>query len=158
MKNEELVQRFVDQELSAEERLRFVARLGRDEALRRQAIELEQLVLDTSRLPRPALPDGFVGRVMERELGSGLRVLGIRVLGNTKSPQVLEALIRLTSGGRTWWGGKMLAPKSPELLAVLSELAKGWGADARAQGVLARALKSKDAEIRTAATAGTGRP
>jgi anti-sigma factor RsiW len=64
--SERLVQRFVDQELSAEERVHFVARLGRDEALRRRAIELEQLALDVGRLPRPAVPDGFVSRVMER--------------------------------------------------------------------------------------------
>jgi anti-sigma factor RsiW len=74
MKNEEpdmtnselLVQQFLDQELSAEERVRFVVRLGRDEALRQRLIELEQLVLDVSRLPRPAVPDGFVASVMER--------------------------------------------------------------------------------------------
>ena len=66
--SEQLVQRFLDQELSAEERMQFVARLGRDEALRRRAIELEQLVLDASRLPRPAVPDGFVARVMERTI------------------------------------------------------------------------------------------
>lgn len=64
--SEQLVQRFVDQELSAEERVRFVARLGRDEGLRQRAIELEQLVLNTSRLPRPAVSDRFVARVMER--------------------------------------------------------------------------------------------
>jgi anti-sigma factor RsiW len=64
--SEQLVQRFLDQELSAEERVRFVSRLGRDEALRQRAIELEQLVLNVSRLPRPAVPDGFVARVMER--------------------------------------------------------------------------------------------
>jgi hypothetical protein len=64
--SEQLVQRFLDQELSPEERVRLVARLGRDEALCQRAIELEQLVLDVSRLPRPAVPDGFVSRVMER--------------------------------------------------------------------------------------------
>jgi len=64
--SEQLVQRFVDQELSAEERVRFVARLGRDEALRRRLMELEQLVLGVSRLPRPAVPDGFVARVLDR--------------------------------------------------------------------------------------------
>jgi hypothetical protein len=64
--SEQLVQRFLDQELSGEERVRFVARLGRDESLRERVIELEQLVLDVSRLPKPALPEGFVARVMER--------------------------------------------------------------------------------------------
>ena len=47
--SEQLVQRFLDQELSAEERVRFVVRLGRDEALRERVIELEKLVLDVPR-------------------------------------------------------------------------------------------------------------
>jgi hypothetical protein len=64
--NAELVQRFVDQELTAEERLYFLSRLGRDEALRRRTIELEQLVLDAGRLPRPIVPDGFAASVMSR--------------------------------------------------------------------------------------------
>ena len=63
---ERLVQRFIDQELSAEERVRFISRLGRDQALRERAIELEHLLLDVSGLPRPAVPDLFVARVMER--------------------------------------------------------------------------------------------
>jgi hypothetical protein len=46
--------------------VRFVARLGRDEALRQQVIELEQLALDVTRLPKPMVPDGFVAAVMER--------------------------------------------------------------------------------------------
>ena len=64
--SEQLVQRFLDQDLSAEERVRFVVRLGRDEALRQRLIELDELVLGVSRLPRPPVPDGFVARVMER--------------------------------------------------------------------------------------------
>ncbi len=63
---ERLVQRFVDQELSAEERVRFVVRLGRDAALRQGVMDLEKLVLEVGRLPRPTMPDGFVVRVMER--------------------------------------------------------------------------------------------
>jgi hypothetical protein len=63
---DELVQRFVDQELSAEERVRFLSRLGRDEALRRRTIELEQLVLGVSRLPRPIVADGFAASVLAR--------------------------------------------------------------------------------------------
>ncbi len=64
--SEEFVQRFVDGELSAEERVRFLSQLGRDEQLRRRAIELEQLALDASRLPRPMVPDGFAASVMSR--------------------------------------------------------------------------------------------
>jgi len=62
--SERLVQRFLDQDLSAEERVRFISRLGRDEALRRRTIDLEQLLLDVTKLPRPAVPDGFVAGVM----------------------------------------------------------------------------------------------
>ena len=64
--SEQLVQRFIDQELSGEERLQLLVRLGRDEALRERAIDLERLVLGVSRLQRPMVPDGFVARVMER--------------------------------------------------------------------------------------------
>jgi len=74
MKNEELVQRFVDQELSAEERIRFVGALGRDQALRERVLALEQLVLDAEKLPRPLVPEGFAARVLERTtalVGSG---------------------------------------------------------------------------------------
>ena len=61
-----LVQRFIDQELTAEERVRFVSRLGRDDALRQRTIELETLLIDAGRLPRPIVPDGFAASVMER--------------------------------------------------------------------------------------------
>ena len=64
--SELLVQRFLDSELSAEERVRFVVQLGRDGALRRRVIDLEQLALEVSRIPRPVVPDGFVARVMEQ--------------------------------------------------------------------------------------------
>ncbi|MCM3880993.1 MAG: hypothetical protein ND807_12865 [Vicinamibacterales bacterium] len=64
--SEQLVQRFLDQELSAEERVRFISRLGRDEALRQRTLELEQLLLGVDQLPRPVVPDDFVARVMQR--------------------------------------------------------------------------------------------
>ena len=60
-----LVQRFLDQELSPQERIRFIAQLGRNEDLRQRAIEMEQLLLDVSRLPRPRVPHGFAERVLE---------------------------------------------------------------------------------------------
>ena len=64
MRNEELVQRFVDQELTADERIQFIVALGRDSELRARALELERLVVDAGRLKRPAVPEGFVSRVM----------------------------------------------------------------------------------------------
>lgn len=64
--SELLVQRFLDEELSPEERIGFIAQLGRNEDLRQRAIEMEQLLLDVSRLPRPRVPQGFAERVLER--------------------------------------------------------------------------------------------
>ena len=86
--SERLVQRFVDQELSAEERLQFVARLGRDEALRQHAIDLERLVLDVRRLPRPVVPEGFAARVMDRVEPS--RSVWQRVVEALWAPRALE--------------------------------------------------------------------
>ena len=63
---EQLIQRFIDQELSPDERLQFVIRLAREQALRDRVIELEQIVRGAGKLPRPAVPDGFVSRVMEQ--------------------------------------------------------------------------------------------
>lgn len=66
MDSELLVQRFVDQELSAEERVQLLVQLGKDEELRRRAIALERLSLDASQLPRPLVPEGFVDAVLAR--------------------------------------------------------------------------------------------
>jgi len=63
---DQLAQRFVDQELSAEERLQLLARLGHDEPLRTALLSLEHLAFDSARLPRPAVPAGFVGDVLRR--------------------------------------------------------------------------------------------
>lgn len=64
--SEMLVQRFVDQELPGDERIELLVQLGRDQALRERLIELERLMLGVASLPRPAVTDGFVARVMER--------------------------------------------------------------------------------------------
>src|SRR5262245_50065584 len=85
---EQLVQRFVDQELSAEERLRFVARLGRDEALRQRAMDLERLVLEVRRLPRPAVPEPFVSGVLAR-IGPA-HSMWSRLLETLWTPRALE--------------------------------------------------------------------
>lgn len=70
MNNEDLIQRFIDQELSADERIQFVVALGRDQAMRERVVELERLVLGASRLPRPAVPDGFTATVIEQAIPS----------------------------------------------------------------------------------------
>jgi hypothetical protein len=74
-----LLQRFVDQDLSPDERIRFVAALGRSDALRQQAIEMEQLLRDARELPRPRVPPGFAARVMD---GIGPAPSGRSRMGN----------------------------------------------------------------------------
>jgi Glycogen recognition site of AMP-activated protein kinase len=64
--SELLMQRFVDQELSAEERVQLLVRLGRDEELRQRVVALERLSLGVSQLPRPVVPDGFVAQVLAK--------------------------------------------------------------------------------------------
>jgi len=64
--NDLLVQRFIDQELSSEERVHVIARLGKDEALRRRVLAFETMALECRRLPRPIVPDDFAPNVMAR--------------------------------------------------------------------------------------------
>jgi anti-sigma factor RsiW len=75
-----LVQRFIDDELTAEERIALLVRLGREQALRDDVLELEQLQLHVSKLRRPVVPDAFVRQVMNRlepAPASWQRLLGV---------------------------------------------------------------------------------
>jgi hypothetical protein len=85
---DDLVQRFVDQELSAEERIRFVAELGRDAALRERAVALEELLVDASHLNVPAVPPRFVARVMEQ--AGQAEPVGQRLARILWAPRALE--------------------------------------------------------------------
>jgi hypothetical protein len=60
-----LAQRFVDQDLTAEER-HLVAGMGRDERLHRQVMALQQVATAASHLPRPAVSAAFVAGVLEQ--------------------------------------------------------------------------------------------
>jgi anti-sigma factor RsiW len=61
-----LIHRYLDQELSLEERVQFIARLARDDAFRREVLDLEHLALAASRLPRAVVPPPFVAGVLDR--------------------------------------------------------------------------------------------
>ena len=115
---EQLVQRFVDQELSAEERIQFVIALGRDAALRSRVIDLERLALRASRLPRPTVADGFAAHVLERIAPVEIR-----------RQSVARRLARTLSSLRTldWNPGMALAAACVVLLAVVgvSQLRRG---------------------------------
>ena len=68
-----LVHRFLDDELSAEERLELVTRLGRDATFRRHALHLGQVLLQARDLPRPLVPDAFVADVLNARIQQGSR-------------------------------------------------------------------------------------
>ena len=63
---DQLLQRFIDNELSSAERAELLMRMGHDRALRERLIELERLAAAVDRLPRAAVPVDFVAGVMER--------------------------------------------------------------------------------------------
>jgi hypothetical protein len=68
-----------------------------------------------------------------------------------RNPLAVDALVRLTTAGKTLLGGIRLAEKTPFTLVGLYVLAGSWSRDPRARAVLDRAAKSKDPEISAAA-------
>jgi hypothetical protein len=105
---------------------------------------------------RAGLPDAAValvaGRLTDESLSSERRVDLIRLLGPVRAPVALQVLLRATSRGTNLFGRPRLQPKSPEMLVALATLARGWSSDSRASGLVARAKRSRDEDIRTAAT------
>ncbi|HVH13659.1 MAG TPA: HEAT repeat domain-containing protein, partial [Longimicrobium sp.] len=86
-------------------------------------------------------------RVDDRAGDPELRALAIRVLGASGDPMAVQRLLRLASSGRTLLGRVRLAPRSPEMLAALTALARGWGSHPAAAPVLAEAMRSPDPEV-----------
>jgi hypothetical protein len=84
-----------------------------------------------------------------------LRVLAIRALGRSGSPEALRLLLSFTDGGKTWFGRPRLRAKTPELVAALLALSMGWARDPRARAIIELAARAHDPEIRAAA--GTAR-
>jgi len=133
---------------------------GRDEALVAGLADQDPrtlrlalgLAIAVERCPDAAVPL-LISRATDRALSTDLRVLAIRALGHAVAPAALEALLQLTSGGRTLFGRDRLPPKSPELLVALGALVAGWPQNPRAQARLARAAASGDRDIRHAAAA-----
>ena len=81
---------------------------------------------------------------------SEMRVSAVRILGRTRAPQALRLLVGIALTRRFWFRTR-LAPKSPELLAILSALAAQWRDDPLAASVLIHAQGHSDPEIRAAA-------
>lgn len=126
----------------------IVAALGdRDDSIVKLAM---QAALDDC--PKPAVP--LIVRHCERKsVTPELRALGLRVVGTAKDPATLPWLLGYAVTRTRFLRREKLLPKSAEMLAALTGLASGWSDDPSVKGVLDRAQKSKDLEIRAAATA-----
>jgi hypothetical protein len=132
MNSELLVQRFVDQELSAEERVQLLVRLGRDEELRQRVIALERLSLEVSQLPRPVVPEGFVAAVLARTAPPPS--LWTRVTASLWAPHVFQwnfAGAAVAAGLALLVGGLAIASREPALAPTVATTAPASSAPAR---------------------------
>jgi hypothetical protein len=118
----------------------------------------ERVVRVGVRAAQAGIPEAAVAllarRVGDVKLSMDLRVNVIRALGGVRSQMALDALLRVTSAGKTFLGRPRLTHRSPEMLAALSVLADQWKSDRKAAAVLKRARASGDPDLRAAA--GTG--
>ena len=64
--SERLMQRFVDNELTAEERIRLVRVLEHDKALKRRLLDTEVLIIEAGQLPRFMPPADFLTGIRNR--------------------------------------------------------------------------------------------
>ena len=118
-----------------------------DERLLRMALlEAQESIPET-------LVPVLVNRVVRSEKPSELRAMGARALRHSESPLALQALLEVAGSGKTILGRWKVAQSSPAVLAALQSLALSWAQTARARALLKRAGKSKDPEIRKAASA-----
>jgi hypothetical protein len=91
-----------------------------------------------------------IGIVNNKQGSPDLRLQAIRVLGLARTPESFDVLLSLVDGGRTLMGRRKLLPRSREMVAALTALASGWGAEPRAMELLARAAVSDDPVVRAA--------
>ncbi|HEX3533738.1 MAG TPA: hypothetical protein VHT23_05925 [Gemmatimonadaceae bacterium] len=96
----------------------------------------------------PGAIDLIKQRVDRGELDSQLRTMGIRLVAQQKSQEVLDWLLGFVVSETRWSRRAKLRPSTPEMLAALSVLALGWGDDPAVASVLGLAEQSKDAEVR----------
>ena len=112
------LQQFLDQELSAEERVEFIARLGRDAALRERAVELEQLLLATAGIPPPPVPSDFGARIMQAadvrqpQWRRAMQVMWAPRAVHWNLAAVSAACVALLAAGAIFYGSLMDRPAS----------------------------------------------
>jgi len=99
--------------------------------------------------PRDAMPL-LTAALAERRCTGMLGVLAIKVLAPVKLPEVKTCLVRLCIASKRRWFKRVLAARSPEMLAALTVLARQWQGDPDVGRVLALAERSKDLEVQRA--------
>jgi hypothetical protein len=87
-------------------------------------------------------------RVDRGELNSQLRTMGIRVVAQQGSAEVLPWLLAYVISETRWSRRPKLRASTPEMLAALSMVASTWGDDPAAAAAIRLAEESKDAEVR----------
>ncbi|HSE67731.1 MAG TPA: hypothetical protein VLB12_12145, partial [Gemmatimonadales bacterium] len=107
--------------------------------------------------PAPAVPR-LMTLLRARAHDVELRALGIRVLGTVRTPATRDWLVDHALTKKKLFRGRRLMPKSPEVLAIIAALARGWREDKHVAEVLRLAQASGDAQIRAAAQSGGGEP
>ncbi len=127
----------------------ILACLGDDDV---QNVQLG-LAAALERCPPGAVPR-LMGLLNDRRLDPAIRASAVRVLGTIRTPATRDWMIEHALTRPRWFRRRRLAPKSPELLAVVSALARGFANDPAAQVVLKLAAASPDPEIRAAAGEG----
>ena len=101
-------------------------------------------------------PTSAVPRLMvllnDRRNVAEIRSMAIRVLGTIRTPATRDWLVEHALTKQGWFRRRRLLPRSPELVAVLAALARGFRQDPSAQLVLRLASESNDPELRRAGT------
>jgi hypothetical protein len=102
----------------------------------------------------PAAPRQLVALVGQETLDDDLRAVAVGALARAnRSPQVLDALLRVASRSGRLLRRPVLAPRSATVLAALAALAANWAGDPRAAAVIRCAASSPDVKIRQSVSA-----
>ena len=108
---------------------------------------------------RTELPSGVVPvlarRLLQPDFPPELRLPAIQLLGRSGSLIAVEALLHFVQNGTNLLGRPRLAHRTPEMLAALRALARGWPQERRVQPLVEAARASQDSHL-TAAVASAG--
>jgi hypothetical protein len=96
--------------------------------------------------PAPVLPL-VCRRIDDPATEPEVRALAARVLGGSREPIAVATLVRVASAGRTLLGRVRLAPPTPEVLAAIAALGRGWPQHPAAKPVLDAARRSGHPEM-----------